>query len=200
MLIPVQVTFHGLMPSDSLRELVNGEAEKLERLYRDIVSCRVSVERLAGQHRAGNPFRVRIDLAVPGKRIVVDSQPNTHRALDDAENITVPKSSEVSPQHKDPALATRDAFRKVARRLQDYARRQRGDVKGHERPQFEGRISRLFSDEDYGFLESEDGREIYFNRACVLDQGFDRLAPGSRVRFVEEDGEKGPQATSVRLV
>lgn len=200
MLIPVQVTFHGLMPSESLRDLVNDEAAKLEHLYRDVVSCRVSVERLSGGHRHGNPFRVRIDLAVPGKRLVVDSQPNTHRALDNAEDIATSKSNEVSPQHKDVALATRDAFRKVARQLQDYARRQRGDVKVHEEAQIDAQVTRLFSDDDYGFLETPDGREVYFNRASVLDDEFDHLERGTRVRFVEEQGEKGPQASSVRIV
>jgi cold shock CspA family protein/ribosome-associated translation inhibitor RaiA len=200
MLLPVQVTFHGLAPSEALRGLVNDEAAKLEHLYRDVISCRVAVERLSGQHRHGNPYRVRIDLAVPGKRLVVDSQPATHRALDSIANIFTMKSDEVRPQHKDATLATRDAFRKLSRRLQDYARRQRGDVKIHEETQREGQVTRLFTDLDYGFLTTPDGREVYFNRASVLDEGFERPAIGARVRFVEEVGEKGPQASTVRLV
>ena len=131
MLLPVQVSFHGLTPSDALRDLVNEETAKLEHLYRDVISCRVAVERLGRQHRRGNPYRVRIDLAVPGKRLVVDSQPATHRVLDNIANIFTMESDEVRPQHKDAVLATRDAFRKLERRLQDFARRQRGDVKTH---------------------------------------------------------------------
>lgn len=200
MLLPVQVTFHGLAPSDALRDLVNEEAAKLEHLYRDVVSCRVAVELLAAGHRRGNPFRVRIDLAVPGKRLIADSQPATRRVLDNIANIFSTKSDEIRPQHKDAALATRDAFRKLGRQLQDYARRQRGDVKIHEEIQPEGHVIQLFPAEDYGFLSTQDGREIYFNRASVLDAGFDHLAVGARVRFVEEQGEKGPQASTVRLV
>jgi cold shock CspA family protein len=45
-----------------------------------------------------------------------------------------------------------------------------------------------------------DGREIYFHRNAVLAGHFDRLRIGSQVRFAEEAGEKGPQASSVRLV
>ena len=131
MLLPVQISFHGLDRSEALCDLVEQETAKLEHLYRDIVSCRVAVERLAGQHRSGNPYHVRIDLAVPGNRLVVHSRPAVSRIIDDVDNIVLSKSDEVSPQHKDAALATRDAFHKLGRRLQNYARKQRGDVKTH---------------------------------------------------------------------
>ena len=117
MLLPVQINFHGIDRSEALCSLVEEEAAKLEHLYRDIVSCRVAVERLAGQHRNGNPYHVRIELAVPGSRLVVHSRTGVTHLIDDVD--------------KDPALATREAFRKIARRLQDYARKQRGDVKTH---------------------------------------------------------------------
>jgi cold shock CspA family protein len=45
-----------------------------------------------------------------------------------------------------------------------------------------------------------DGREIYFHRNSVLDGGFARLAAGARVTFAEEAGEKGPQASTVKLL
>ena len=49
-------------------------------------------------------------------------------------------------------------------------------------------------------FETADGRDIYFHRNSVLDNAFDRLTVGSEVRFVEEIGEKGPQASTVREV
>jgi cold shock CspA family protein len=60
-------------------------------------------------------------------------------------------------------------------------------------------VNRLFPEEGYGFLETPDGREIYFHRHSVLYPGFDRLAIGTEVRFVEEPGEKGPQASTVAI-
>ena len=42
-----------------------------------------------------------------------------------------------------------------------------------------------------------DGREIYFHRNSVLNGRFDRLERGAKVRFIEEMGEKGPQASTV---
>jgi cold shock CspA family protein len=52
----------------------------------------------------------------------------------------------------------------------------------------------------FGFLESNDGQEVYFHRNSVLGDGFSRLHVGSRVTFAEEMGEKGPQATTIRLL
>ena len=55
-------------------------------------------------------------------------------------------------------------------------------------------------EEGYGFLKTGDGREIYFHRNSVLDDAFARLKPGARVAFSEEMGDKGPQASTVKLL
>ena len=54
--------------------------------------------------------------------------------------------------------------------------------------------------DDFGFLETDDGREIYFHRNSVLDEGFAHLRVGTRVSFSEEMGERGPQASTVHLL
>ena len=64
----------------------------------------------------------------------------------------------------------------------------------------QARIVRLFPIEEYGFLETADGREIYFHKNSVLPPGFDHLEVASEVSYVEEMGEKGPQASTVRIV
>ena len=51
----------------------------------------------------------------------------------------------------------------------------------------------------FGFIEA-DGHGVYFHRNSVVGGHFERLRVGSRVRFTEEEGEKGPQASTVRLV
>jgi cold shock CspA family protein len=95
--------------------------------------------------------------------------------------------------HEDPYVALRDAFRAARRALMDWARVHRHKVKRHEGPEV-GRVKRLFG--DYGFLETRDGREIYFHANSVRD-AFDRLARGDTVQFVEEAGDRGPQASVV---
>ena len=94
-------------------------------------------------------------------------------------------------------MALRDAFDAARRQLQDYARRQRADTKVHVEPPH-GRVSKLLP--DYGFLTTPDGREIYFHRNSVLGDAFETLAIDTPVRFVEEEGDKGPQASTVRIV
>jgi cold shock CspA family protein len=101
--------------------------------------------------------------------------------------------------HEDAFVAVRDAFAAARRRLQDRRRRQRGQVKLHEASP-EGHVMRVDAEQGFGFIETADGREIYFHRNSVLNGGFERLCVGAPVRFAEEAGEKGAQASTVRLV
>jgi ribosomal subunit interface protein len=174
MQLPLQITARDISLSEAAEDDIRAKAENLDTYYNGIMSCRVVVEGPVRHHRKG-PFTVRIDLSVPGDELVVDRQAD-----------------------EDLYVAIRDAFDAARRRLEDYARRQRGAVKSHEESP-RARVSRLFPEEGYGFLETPDGREIYFHRHSVLHPGFDRLAIGTEVRFAEEAGEKGPQASSVAI-
>ncbi len=72
------------------------------------------------------------------------------------------------------------------------ARSSRNEAENH------GHVAKFVAGEGYGFIETADGREVYFHRNSVLDDAFEHLTVGSEVRFVEEMGEKGPQASTVR--
>jgi cold shock CspA family protein/ribosome-associated translation inhibitor RaiA len=175
MQVPLQITARGLALSDAAERDIRAKAANLERYYDGIIGCRVVVEGPVKHHRKG-PFTVSIDLSVPGAELVVDRQTDP-----------------------DLYVAIRDAFDAARRRLEDYARRERGAVKLHEASP-RGLVIRLFRDEGYGFLETPDGREIYFHRRSVRHPGFDRLEIGTEVRFAEEEGEQGPQASTVAIV
>jgi cold shock CspA family protein len=110
----------------------------------------------------------------------------------------VTKRLQLQVPHKEAELAVRDAFRSARRKLQDFARRQRGDVKTHQA--LSAKVSQLFPKAGYGFLETFDGRQIYFHQNSVLSGKFGALEVGTGVRFAEEDGERGPQASTVKLV
>jgi cold shock CspA family protein len=72
-------------------------------------------------------------------------------------------------------------------------------VKHHEPPPH-GRIAKFFPEEGYGEIETLDGRLVYFHQNSVVDADFSKLETGSEVRFVEEMGEKGPQASTVYVI
>lgn len=179
MKLPLQVVFRNMEPSAAVEAKVRERADELDRIYAHIMSCRVVVEGHHKHHRQGNLYHVRVDLKVPEAEIVVSREPDAHHA------------------HEDVFVAVRDAFDAVRRRLEDYVRRRRGDVKTHE-PPLHGRVVEL--NPDYGKIETADGRRVYFHRNSVLDADFDQLKLGAEVRFVEEAGELGPQASTVHIV
>jgi ribosomal subunit interface protein len=168
-------------PSDAVEAKIRERTAKLDRFFDRIMGCRVVVESPHRRHHQGKLFHVRVDLTVPGGELAVTREPAEHHA------------------HEDVFVAIRDAFDAAQRQLEDYARRQRGDLKTHEGLP-SGRVSKLFPDEEYGFIETRDGAEVYFHKHSVLDKAFDRLTVGSDVEFVEEQGEKGPQASTVRVI
>lgn len=197
MILAVQVTFRKMEPSEIVEGWVRQEAEKLDEFYNHIMSCRVVVELPNPRRRWGNLYHVRIDVTVPGGELVVQRQPSLHGPLQQTQAAKVVKHLEVQTPHKELRQAIDDAFKAMGRRLQDYARRQRGEIKRHE-PTPAATVSKLLTSRGYGFLETPGGRQIYFHRNSVLEGGFDQLKIGTAVQFVEEQGEKGPQASTVK--
>ena len=110
--------------------------------------------------------------------------------------LVVGRAPDEDAVHRDLYAAIDDAFDAAGRVLQDHARRRRGDTKAHEQERH-ARVSKLFLDEGYGFLETPEGDEVYFHRNSVLHRAFVRLQIGTDVRFVEEVGERGMQASTV---
>lgn len=181
MRIPLQVAFHNIDHSDEIESKIRTEAGRLEDFCDRIMSCRVVVDVPHRRHRDGNPYQVRIDLKLPGQELVVKREPS-ERA--DYRNIDI---------------AIRDAFDEARRQLEGVVRLRRGQVKAHE-PMPHARVVRLFPEAGYGFLETPDGRSVYFHQNSVLDDGFKQLEVGAEVSFKEEEGDEGPQASTVRHV
>ena len=181
MQIPVSVSFRHMEPSPAVEKIIRERARKLEKFSRDIIHCNVIVEAPHMHHHQGNLYHIRIDVTVPGQEIVVQRAPDEHHA------------------HEDAYVAVRDAFDSMRRQLEDYVRQRRGKVKHHEATAH-GRVFLLDPERDHGKIETPDGREIYFHRNSLIGASFEDLAIGTELRFVEEAGEKGPQATSVRVV
>jgi ribosomal subunit interface protein len=173
MQIPLQISLHGIAHSNALYNAIREKAEKLERYYDHVMSCRVVLE-LGGRHkRKGKQFNVRIDLKVPGGELAITRE-----------------------HDEDLQVALRDAFDAARRRLEDYARGQRGDVKQHP-AEYTGRVARIDAEQGIGFITTADGRELYFSRDNVVTPSFEHLAVGTPVHFIEEVAGEGLQAKRV---
>ena len=195
----LQITYRNMKPSTEIEDWIRAEAAKLDTLYSQVMGCRVAVEVPHRHHKKGSPYHIRIDLTVPRGEIVVKREPSLSARARHLGEREIRKQAEVKTPHKKLRQAIDDAFKAAGRRLQDYARRQRGDVKS---PTLlpEAYVSKILPQEGYGFLTSDDGREIYFHKNSVLGRAFPRLKVGTTVKFVEEPGDKGPQASTVRIV
>jgi cold shock CspA family protein len=182
MQVPLDITFENSEPSEAIRSDVEKHAKRLEKFHDRITSCNVAVIAPQTRHRKGGLFKIDIRIAMPEHK-----------------DILVTKTHDDAPEHEHVAVAIKDAFDAAQRQIEDAVREMRGQVKPHQ-SEDHGAVSKFVAGDDYGFIETSDGREVYFHRNSVLDNAFDRLTVGSEVRFAEEIGQKGPQASTVRLV
>ena len=106
-----RITFHGLLPSPSLEALIRGEVDALERTFRHIVSCRISVELPHRHRRQGRLYRVVVEIGVPGGQVVVGHSPDQQAV------------------HANAQVAISDAFRAAHRQLEDHRRRHGDSVR-----------------------------------------------------------------------
>lgn len=182
MQVPLDISFKNIESSGPLRAEIERHARGLEKFHDRITSCHVTIIAPATRHRRGDLFAVNIRMAMPQHKDILVT--DTHGDV---------------AEHQHVQVAIKHAFRAARRQIEDAAREMRGAVKPHQ-VEDHGRVAKFLAGEDYGFIETPDGREVYFHRNSVLDNAFDRLTIGSEVRFVEEIGEKGAQASTVRVV
>jgi cold shock CspA family protein len=181
MQLPIEIAFHNMPHDANIESSIRTCANWLDNYYDRIMSCRVVVDRPHLHHKEGNLYQIRIDFKVPGGELVVNREPPQH----------------VDYKHLD--IMIRDAFDEARRQLEDHVRRNRGEVKIHESIPH-ARVATVFPESGYGFLETPDGREIYFHQHSVRNADFKALKVGTEVRFVEELGDEGPQASTVTPV
>ncbi len=179
----VETTFRNTVADADIEALVRREVARLEGYGTRLVSCRLAIEQPQRSQRDGSRFRVRLTIGAGLRRpIVVKREPSD------------------SEMHESLRTIVLGVFRAARRQVQELNERRRGDTKtaGEER----ALIVRLFpgGEAAYGFLRAPDGRELYFHRNSVLHEDYDRLTVGTEVRFEEEEGEEGPQASTVQVV
>ena len=179
---PVEIEFQEMVASPAVQDMIADHVKKLEHLYGRITACRIVVKGPGSRHKTGGLYDVNIRLALP-----------------DGLEVDIGRTPKDDERHSDLPFAINDAFKRAGRRLQDSVRRMEGMVKRHE-GQPVGTVVRLDPAGEFGFLQSSDGEEIYFHRISIVDRAFAELAVGTRVMFTDEIGEKGAQATTVKLL
>jgi ribosomal subunit interface protein len=172
-MLPIQVTIKDIPATSRLETTIRQRAEKLSRYSDRIVSCRVVVESNQKHKHQGKLYNVRIDLAVPGKRLAITRKCN-----------------------EDVYVAIRDAFNALGRQLEEHSRRQNGHVKAHIEV-LHGHIVRMIPNEGYGFIEGDDGTEYYFSVTNVTYPNFNNLMIGDSVEYLAEPLSQGWQAHHV---
>lgn len=170
---PLQITIRDIGQSEMIEEQIRHRAEKLNKFSDQIISCHVVVELVQQSQHQGKLYTVRINLAIPGKELVVNHN-----------------------EKEDLYVAIREAFDDMVRQLEKRIQLRHGEVKAHA-PVITGEIVRLFKEDEFGFIANVDGDEFYFNAGNVVHPTFKKLEVGMQVHFIEMMGDEGPQAHRV---
>jgi cold shock CspA family protein/ribosome-associated translation inhibitor RaiA len=178
MQVPPEIVFRDVPRTPAVDRAIEEGIAQLEGVHDRIMACRIAAELPHKRQKSGNLFRVRVDLTIPGAEIVVSRLPPDDHSNDDI------------------VVAIADAFDTVRTRLLEHERKRRSSLKPIEAPP-KGHVVKIFPGDGYGFVESVDGRELYFHENSVQGRGFSALEVGQAVRFTEELGDKGPQAIVV---
>ncbi len=179
---PPEIEFQGMAATPAIEAAIARHVAQLEERWGRVTACRVVLKAPSQHHRTGGLYEVHIRLALP-----------------DGREVNVERTPTADERHSDLSFAVNDAFKHARRQLQDQVRRAQGQVKHHEEPEI-GTVVRIDPSGEFGFLETRDGQEVYFHRNSVLEDEFPHLRVGSRVTYAEEMGDKGAQASTVKLL
>ncbi len=157
---------------------IDEEKEKIIRHFANFVlHLRVSIE--ATTHHKEGGYELKLVASVPNDTVVVARK---------GENVG-------------PLLV--EAFDVLSHQMKEILRKKRQSQKGADVSIDEGAksgvIRKLSPYESYGFIVSEDAREIYFHENALKNISIDSLTEGDTVMYGESLGDKGPQASWVRL-
>jgi cold shock CspA family protein len=182
MQIAPEIIFHDIERSRWVEDYILQRAQRLERFAGGITRCHITLAREVSSRRKGNIHSVMVEVRIPPQH-----------------DLAVKKKKEVHDMPTQLPALINLAFGAIERQLKKTAALRRYEEKAHD-GQPHGMVEKLFA-EGYGFLRAvDDGRQFYFHRNSVLHGDFERLAIGTEVRFHPEEGEQGPQASTVQIV
>jgi CspA family cold shock protein len=63
-----------------------------------------------------------------------------------------------------------------------------------------GQVKWFNESKGFGFLEQENGPDVFVHFSSIKAEGFKTLQEGQKVQFEIQDGQKGPQAANVTVI
>jgi ribosome-associated translation inhibitor RaiA len=114
--LPLQITFRHMDPSPALERRIRTLVSRLEKFEARITHCHVIIAPPPRHRRHGSRYDFHIGIGLPDQVIAVRH------------------ARSGAPTHEDPFVALRDAFRAARRKLEDYRRTRRGEIKSHSQP------------------------------------------------------------------
>lgn len=156
---------------------IEEEKDKLIRHYAGfLLHLRVTIE--ATTHHKEGGFEVKIVASVPNDTVVVSRKGEVVRAL---------------------LIEAFDVLALQLKEIQRKKRKAKKQVEPHIETDSVGIIHKVSPHESYGFITTFDEREIYFHENALKNVTIDDLTEGDSVVFGESRGDKGPQASWVRV-
>lgn len=179
-LVP-EIIFHDVDRSQWVEDYIGERLRRLERFAHGITRCHVTLKQEQASHTKGNLYSVMVEVRVPPQHELVAT-----------------KQKEIGDMSTQMPALINSTFGAIERQLKRTAALRRHEEKSHD-GQPHALVEKLH--EDYGFLRTvADNRQIYFHRNSVLNDDFDRLSVGTEVRLSVEEGNDGPQASSLQIV
>lgn len=176
------ISWHNIDPSPAVEALVRRRIEALERRHDRITGCEVTLEATQKRRVSGRAVRAAITLRLPGADFHTEREVAQGNA------------------HDDLLLAANRAFSAAEKHLAKQKKVMGGIEVKHHAPLLHGEITLIEPELGYGYLRADDGREVYFQRDGLTHDVWDTLDKGTRLRFREEQGDKGPYATAVTMI
>ena len=183
MQIAPEIVYHDVERSEWVESYVLERMRRLDKFAQGITRCHVTLTREQASRQKGNRYSVMVEVRVPPQH-----------------DLAIKKEKEIREMRTQLPAVINLAFAAIERQLKKTAALRRYELKDHNDEQSRGIVEQLLAD-GYGFIRTvDDNRQFYFHRNSVLHDGFERLAIGTEVRFSAEEGEQGPQASSVQIV
>ncbi len=175
------ITWCNIPRSDAVEAIIRKRIAAIEKFCPEALGLRITLDAPQKPRHAARGFDVRLHLEVPGPDLDVARTVRHGHAADDI------------------VRAVKAAFTALEARVKESRRIMGGQQIKHHPDILHGEIVELEPELGYGFVRADDGREVYFQKDGLLTGAWDDLEIGTRLRFRELDGEKGPFAVDVAL-